>query len=84
MRQGVTTEVVGMCGFSPAPDRARAARIWCATGRAASAASCPSPGTPSASTSTTCAALGPSVNIVQFVGHGALRLAAVGGGGARR
>ena len=40
VRQGVTTEVVGMCGFSPAPSR-RGCWRRCATGSGASGASRP-------------------------------------------
>ncbi len=74
VRQGVTTEVVGMCGFSPAPVAAGPrglVREWAGGigGKLARHLD-----TASASTSTTCAALGLTVNVVQFVGHGALRL----------
>ena len=74
MRQGVTTEVVGMCGFSPAPvgagradagarldrrhRRPHAAITWQTFGEYLEHLR----------------GLGPSVNVVQFVGHGALRL----------
>jgi len=77
VRQGVTTEVVGMCSFSPAPvapGRAEVVRDW--TGGI-------SGGIPIAWETFPeylehLRRLGPSVNIVQFVGHGALRLATVG------
>ena len=78
VRQGVTTEVVGMCGFSPGPVAAAREEMvrdwmggignkphitWHSFGEYLDHVR----------------ALGPSVNIVQFVGHGALRLATVGG-----
>jgi N-acyl-D-amino-acid deacylase len=77
VRQGVTTEVVGMCSFSPAPvapGRAELVREW-AGGIGG--------GLPIAWETfpeylAHLRRLGPSVNIVQFVGHGALRLATVG------
>jgi N-acyl-D-aspartate/D-glutamate deacylase len=77
VRQGVTTEVVGMCGFSPAPiapGRLEMVRDWMG-----------GIGEPPDSTWNTFAeyldhlrALGLSVNVAQFVGHGALRLATAG------
>ena len=77
VRQGVTTEVVGMCGFSPgpvAPAREELVRDWMG-----------GIGIKPRITWHTFGeyldhlrALGPSVNVVQFVGHGALRLATVG------
>ncbi len=77
VRQGVTTEVVGMCGFSPAPvapGRAEMVREW---------AGGIGPGIPIAWNRfgeylEHLRRLDPSVNIAQFVGHGALRLAGVG------
>ena len=77
VRQGVTTEVVGMCGFAPAPvapGRAELVADW-AGGIG---------GKPPIAWQTFAEylehvqGLGPSVNIAQFVGHGALRLATVG------
>ncbi|HUG36610.1 MAG TPA: amidohydrolase family protein, partial [Candidatus Limnocylindrales bacterium] len=77
VRQGVTTEVVGMCGFSPGPiasSREELVRDW--VGGIGNR--------PDVTWHTFgeyldhVRALGPSVNIVQFVGHGALRLATVG------
>jgi len=77
LRQGCTTEVVGMCSFSPAPvDPARrdltaawvagiGARLdirWERFGEYLAALR----------------AARPSINVVPFVGHGALRLAALG------
>jgi N-acyl-D-amino-acid deacylase len=77
VRQGVTTEVVGMCSFSPAPvapGRAESVREWAggiAGGLAIAWQTFPE-------YLDHLRRLGPSVNIVQFVGHGALRLATVG------
>ena len=77
VRQGVTTEVVGMCSFSQAPVHpARRADVaswaggvgaaldlrWETFGQYLDALR----------------AAGPSVNVAHFVGHGALRLAAIG------
>ena len=77
LRQGCTTEVVGMCSFSPAPvPRGRPALLqswaggigarldlkWETFGQYLDALR----------------AARPSINVVHFVGHGALRLAAVG------
>ncbi|HLF50205.1 MAG TPA: D-aminoacylase [Methylomirabilota bacterium] len=77
VRQGVTTEVVGMCSFSPAPvapGGAEAVKAWAA-----------GIGSRLVITWQTFAqymdhlrGLGPSVNIVHFVGQGALRLAGMG------
>ncbi len=77
LRQGCTTEVVGMCSFSQAPiapGRADAVRGWA--------------GGIGASLDLRWESFGqylealrsvrPSINVVHFVGHGALRLAAVG------
>lgn len=77
IRQGCTTEVVGMCSFSPAPiapGRAQLVQQW-AGGIGAS---------PDFRWETfgqyldALRARRPSINVVQFVGHGALRLAAIG------
>ena len=77
VRQGVTTEVVGMCSFSQAPlrpDREADVKSWIGgIGR-----------TPDlrwesfAQYLDALRALRPSVNIAHFVGHGALRIAAMG------
>jgi N-acyl-D-amino-acid deacylase len=77
VRQGVTTEVVGMCSFSQAPlDPARNEMVqgWIGgIGR-----------TPDLSWQTfgeyldALRAVKPSVNVAHFVGHGALRIAAMG------
>src|SRR5262245_52768208 len=77
VRQGVTTEVVGMCGFSPgpvAPAREELVRDWMG-----GIGNKPAIGWHSfAEYMDHVRGLGPSVNIAQFVGHGALRLATVG------
>jgi N-acyl-D-amino-acid deacylase len=77
VRQGVTTEVVGMCGFSPAPiapGEAGTVRAW-AEGLGLDV-------TPTWQTFAQyldyLRGLGVAVNVAHFVGHGALRLAAVG------
>jgi N-acyl-D-amino-acid deacylase len=77
VRQGVTTEVVGMCGFSPAPiapGRAELIRAWAGgLGMDLSA-----PWQTFAQYLDHLRALRTSVNVAHFVGHGALRLATVG------
>jgi N-acyl-D-amino-acid deacylase len=78
VRQGVTTEVVGMCGFSPgpiAPGREEAVRDWIGGIGNKPPVSWHSFG----EYLEHLRGLGTSVNVVQFVGHGALRLATVGG-----
>jgi N-acyl-D-aspartate/D-glutamate deacylase len=78
VRQGVTTEVVGMCGFSPgpvAPGREEAVRDWVGGIGNKPPVSWHSFG----EYLDHVRGLGTSVNVVQFVGHGALRLATVGG-----
>jgi N-acyl-D-amino-acid deacylase len=77
IRQGCTTEVVGMCSFSPAPiapGRAELVQNW-AGGIGASVdfrwETFPQ-------YLEALRARKPSINVVQFVGHGALRLATVG------
>jgi len=77
VRQGVTTEVVGMCSFSPAPvapGRADLVRQWAG----GIAGRLPLDWQTFPEYLDHLRKLGPSVNIVQFVGHGALRLATVG------
>jgi N-acyl-D-amino-acid deacylase len=77
VRQGVTTEVVGMCGFSPAPvhpERASMVEAW--VGGIGSRLKV---GWKSFGEYLDRLRLAtPSVNIVHFVGHGALRLAVIG------
>jgi N-acyl-D-aspartate/D-glutamate deacylase len=77
VRQGVTTEVVGMCSFSQAPlrpDREDEVKSWIGgIGR-----------TPDLRWETfaqyldALRSIHPSVNVIHFVGHGALRIAAMG------
>ena len=77
VRQGVTTEVVGMCSFSPAPvapGRAELVQEWAG----GIGGKLPITWNSFREYLDHLRLLGPSVNIVQFVGHGALRLAAVG------
>jgi N-acyl-D-aspartate/D-glutamate deacylase len=77
VRQGVTTEVVGMCGFSPAPvgqGRADLVRAWAG----GLGPDLPLNWQTFAQYLDHLRRLGPSLNVAQFVGHGALRLAAVG------
>jgi N-acyl-D-amino-acid deacylase len=77
VRQGVTTEVVGMCSFSAAPiapGRAEAVRDW-AGGIGASG---DFPWETFGQYLEALRSIRPSINVVHFVGHGALRLAAVG------
>src|SRR5713101_6767753 len=78
VRQGVTTEVVGMCGFSPgpiAPGGREVVRDW--IGGIGSKP--PATWHSFSEYLDHVRGLGTSVNVVQFVGHGALRLATVGG-----
>src|SRR6266567_365558 len=77
VRQGVTTEVVGMCGFSPGPigqGREDEVRDWIGGIGSKPRVSWHSFGEYLDSVR----GLGVSVNVVQFVGHGALRWAAMG------
>ena len=80
VRQGVTTEAVGMCSFSQAPlaaGREDMVRGWSGGMAGASAA-------PDLRWQTfrqyldALASIRPSVNVAHFVGHGALRIAAMG------
>jgi len=78
VRQGVTTEVVGMCGFSPgpiAPGGEETVRNWIGGIGNKPPATWHSFG----EYLDFLRGLGTSVNVVQFIGHGALRLATVGG-----
>src|SRR5215475_4338932 len=77
VRQGCTTEVVGMCSFSPAPiapGRARAVRDWAG----GIGASLDLRWETFGQYLDALRAVRPSINVVHFVGHGALRLATVG------
>ncbi|MBI2529026.1 MAG: D-aminoacylase [Candidatus Rokubacteria bacterium] len=77
VRQGVTTEVVGMCSFSPAPvapGRADILRAWAGGIGSQLPIAWQSFGEYLAHVRR----LGLSVNVVQFAGQGALRLATVG------
>src|SRR2546426_9866978 len=77
VRQGVTTEVVGMCSFSQAPLRADQQEIvqgWAG----GIGASLDLRWEPFAQYLDALRAIRPSVNVAHFVGHGALRIAALG------
>jgi N-acyl-D-amino-acid deacylase len=77
IRQGCTTEVVGMCSFSPAPvDRphGEAVRTWAGGLGARLDVRWETFG----QYMDALRAARPSINVVQFVGHGALRLATMG------
>jgi N-acyl-D-amino-acid deacylase len=77
VRQGCTTEVVGMCSFSLAPaprDRWDAVRAWVA-GLAPADVRWETFG----QYLDVLRAARPSINVAHFVGHGALRLAVMGG-----
>jgi len=77
VRQGVTTEVVGMCSFSPgpvAPGRAELVRQWAG----GIAGRLPIEWETFGQYLDHLRRLGPSINVAHFVGHGALRLATVG------
>ncbi|HXG02232.1 MAG TPA: amidohydrolase family protein, partial [Candidatus Binatia bacterium] len=77
IRQGCTTEVVGMCSFSPAPvhpARREAVRAWAG----GIGARVDVRWETFAQYLDVLAAARPSINVVHFVGHGALRLAAMG------
>ncbi|MFQ5897284.1 MAG: amidohydrolase family protein [Candidatus Methylomirabilia bacterium] len=77
VRQGVTTEVAGMCGFSPAP-AAPERRQALETMASALGARLRVEWQSFAQYLDRLRAAGPSLNIVLFVGHGALRSATVG------
>ncbi|MBI1847108.1 MAG: D-aminoacylase [Candidatus Rokubacteria bacterium] len=77
VRQGVTTEVVGMCSFSQAPlraDQLEIVRGWAG----GIGASLDLPWETFAQYLDALRAIRPSVNVAHFVGHGALRIAAMG------
>jgi N-acyl-D-aspartate/D-glutamate deacylase len=77
IRQGVTTEVVGMCSFSQAPLRAEqrdVVRGWAG----GIGASLDLRWETFAQYLDALRSMRPSVNVVHFVGHGALRIAAMG------
>jgi N-acyl-D-amino-acid deacylase len=77
IRQGCTTEVVGMCSFSPAPvqrGRQDLVRTWAGGTGARFDIQWES----FAQYLDRLRAARPSINVVHFVGHGALRLATVG------
>jgi N-acyl-D-amino-acid deacylase len=79
LRQGVTTEVVGMCGFAPAPvARARVPEVqeWA---RGIVGGDLPIAWEGVGAYLEHLRGRGLGLNVVQFVGHGALRLATVGG-----
>ncbi len=77
VRQGVTTEVVGMCSFSQAPmrrDQRELVRGWAG----GIGADLDLKAETFAQYLDALRAVRPSVNIAHFVGHGALRIAAMG------
>ena len=77
IRQGCTTEVVGMCSFSPAPiapGRAEYVRGWAGGIGASIDLAWESFG----EYLDALRSVRPSINVVHLVGHGALRLATVG------
>jgi N-acyl-D-aspartate/D-glutamate deacylase len=78
VRQGVTTEVVGMCGFSPAPVGGEARRLLLEKMATALGARLSARWRGFGEFLDRLRALPLSVNVVPFVGHGAVRLAVVG------
>ena len=77
VRQGCTTEVVGMCSFSQAPiapGRAQAVREWAG----GIGASLDFHWETFGQYLEALRSIRPSINVAHFVGHGALRLAAIG------
>src|SRR5216117_4022428 len=77
IRQGCTTEVVGMCSFSPAPvnpERRDVVRAWIGGIGSVMALDWETFG----QYLDRLRAAKPSINIAHFVGHGGLRLASVG------
>src|SRR5262249_15716878 len=82
VRQGVTTEVVGMCSFSQAPlrpDQREIVQGWAG----GIGASLDMRWETFAQYLDALRAIRPSVNVAHFVGHGAPRIAALGFGGGR-
>ena len=77
IRQGVTTEVVGMCSFSPAPV-VPASKLQVENGAGALGASLAVRWGGFAEYLDVLAASDLSINVVHFVGHGPLRFAAMG------
>lgn len=77
IRQGVTTEVVGMCSFSPAPVVA-ASKPQVQNSAHALGAELEVRWTGFGEYLDALEAQKPSINVVHFVGHGPLRLAAMG------
>jgi N-acyl-D-amino-acid deacylase len=77
IRQGCTTEVVGMCSFSPAPVHP-ARRNLVSTWAGGTGARFDIQWESFGQYLDRLRAARPSINIAQFVGHGALRLATVG------
>jgi N-acyl-D-amino-acid deacylase len=78
IRQGVTTEVVGMCSFSPAPANA-ASRHQVELAASALGAALEVRWSSFDEYLDALAQVKPSVNIVHFVGHGPIRYAGMGG-----
>src|SRR5262245_34360202 len=78
VRQGVTTEVVGMCSFSQAPLRPDQREIVQGWAGGIGAGSLDLRWESFAQYLDALRAVRPSVNVVHFVGHGALRIAALG------
>src|SRR5262245_954343 len=78
VRQGVTTEVVGMCGFSPAPVGGDARRHLLEKMATARGARLHAEWNGFGEFLDRLRALPLSLNVVPFVGHGAVRLAVVG------
>src|SRR5215475_9440841 len=80
VRQGVTTEVVGMCSFSQAPlapGREDVLRGW-SGGMVGAAAALDLRWQTFRQYLDALASVRPAVNVAHFVGHGALRIAAMG------
>jgi N-acyl-D-amino-acid deacylase len=77
IRQGVTTEVVGMCSFSPAPVRADQQAL--VKGWVGGIGTTPDlPWETFGQYLDVLRSVRPSVNVVHMVGHGAIRIAAMG------